>query len=43
MKKGVRGVNIDEDALADAIEDGTVAGAELDVYHDERVFFLVIF
>ncbi|PGH01107.1 hypothetical protein GX51_05422 [Blastomyces parvus] len=41
MKKGVRIVNIgrgkciDEDALADAIEDGTVAGAGLDVYHDE--------
>ncbi|KAK2782041.1 hypothetical protein FQN53_000217 [Emmonsiellopsis sp. PD_33] len=43
MKKGVRIVNIgrgkcvDEDALADAIEDGTVAGAGLDVYHDEPV------
>ncbi|OAX77749.1 hypothetical protein ACJ72_07947 [Emergomyces africanus] len=41
MKKGVRIVNIargkcvDEDALADAIEDGTVAGVGLDVYHDE--------
>lgn len=38
-----RGVNIDEDELADAIEDGTAAGPGLDVYHDERVFFLVIF
>ncbi|PGG98233.1 hypothetical protein AJ79_08942 [Helicocarpus griseus UAMH5409] len=43
MKKGVRIVNIargkcvDEEALATAIEDGTVAGAGLDVYHDEPV------
>ncbi len=41
MKKGVRIVNcarggiIDEDALAKAIEDGTVAGAALDVFEKE--------
>ncbi|EEH49653.1 uncharacterized protein PADG_05732 [Paracoccidioides brasiliensis Pb18] len=43
MKKGIRVVNIgrgkciDEDALADALETGKVAGAGLDVYHDEPV------
>ncbi|KAL1959414.1 hypothetical protein VTO42DRAFT_2217 [Malbranchea cinnamomea] len=41
MKRGVRIVNIgrgkciDEEALADAIDAGIVAGAGLDVYHDE--------
>lgn len=49
MKTGVRVVNIgrgkciDENALADAIEDGTVAGAGLDVYHDEGVSFFPLF
>lgn len=43
MKRGVRVVNIgrgkcvDEEALADAIDEGIVAGAGLDVYHDEYV------
>ncbi|EER27635.1 hypothetical protein D8B26_006273 [Coccidioides posadasii str. Silveira] len=41
MKRGVRVVNvargkcIDEEALADAIDEGIVVGAGLDVYHDE--------
>ena len=41
MKRGARVINvgrgkcIDEEALADAIDDGIVAGAGLDVYHDE--------
>ncbi|KAK2748521.1 hypothetical protein FQN57_000654 [Myotisia sp. PD_48] len=41
MKRGVRVVNVgrgkcvDEEALADAIDDGIVAGVGLDVYHDE--------
>ncbi|KAJ4258466.1 hypothetical protein NW757_003034 [Fusarium falciforme] len=41
MKRGVRVINIarglciDEEALCDAIEEGIVGGAGLDVYHDE--------
>ncbi|KAK2763121.1 hypothetical protein FQN54_009756 [Arachnomyces sp. PD_36] len=43
MKRGVRVINvgrgkcIDEEALADAIDDGIVGGVGLDVYHDEPV------
>ena len=42
MKKGVRIINcarggiIDEEALAQALEEGYVAGAAIDVYEDEK-------
>ena len=49
MKRGSRVINvgrgkcIDEEALADAIDDGIIVGAGLDVYHDEYVDYACLY
>jgi lactate dehydrogenase-like 2-hydroxyacid dehydrogenase len=49
MKKGSRVVNIargkciDEEALADALEEGIISSAGLDVFHEEYVHFTRLF